>query len=888
MRPFDPNGGDDPGEWRAEFVAWKAEVAAARHAQTAALAASHAAQTALAALVAWRDQLAGVTSAMAARLGTYAAVNASLADLNASLAGLENDLTDHLEARDTATSRVIDGPPDAQPIVLLPVRVHTAWLPDGLAVRFIPADLSVDRHDPRLSPLELTLGRAYWATRTMDGQAQADQAWRDITSRVAPPRAAWIVRATAPDASVPPATRDNELDLAVTVRLLPDRFAVVLLAHGEPVDVATTGDPPSFVTWCAPVPADLPVPLLHSPDERPWTTDLDTAVADGMAVRITVPATAPALDEVVVVGLRAGSSGSDLGDLLTSQVYSVGAEILPTGTPTNNTSADRTRRTQDWERELGRALLTDGTTALPAGSAGAALASALGVSASSVALLGGAAQPRDDLYDAVGTLVAGTVTGTLTRTPTAAVAVAALRPAGPAPTLRIGKQPFGVLPAVDAGRYVAGPGDLATALAPGVVTAARRQLVPLDVDPGDPVAARTPARRVTGTDDSALPEILAETAVAQRWSVTAFAHHRDPVDDVDGDVFVLGTVDGPGSPATYLAALAAGTADPATHAAAAESVLGAMAVTIATTPGGTDLLGRVGAALASHGRTAVAAAVAAQLDALSHRVDAWVTAAATERLSNASVAPAIGAYGYATDLAARHAPRSFGHIHAPSPAHAATAAVLRSGYLGQRRAAWAGRLQTAVAAGDTAAVASAQEGLAALAPLDPITEARLPMAIDLTSTRVRRARGVLAAVRSGQPLAAVLGRQVERALVIAGLSVYLAPLRKLTRFAAGTALEGLEQARRDAAHALADLDATLDGLAATADAAAAADAAAQATLAAAQAEYNAAAAVFAPFAVLDTERGQVQSALNAALARIADLEANRPQAGNHNHPVNVP
>jgi len=824
MRPFDPNGGDDPGEWRAEFVAWKAEVAAARHAQTAALAASHAAQTALAALVAWRDQLAGVTSAMAARLGTYAAVNASLADLNASLAGLENDLTDHLEARDTATSRVIDGPPDAQPIVLLPVRVHTAWLPDGLAVRFIPADLSVDRHDPRLSPLELTLGRAYWATRTMDGQAQADQAWRDITSRVAPPRAAWIVRATAPDASVPPATRDNELDLAVTVRLLPDRFAVVLLAHGEPVDVAATGDPPSFVTWCAPVPADLPVPLLHSPDDRPWTTDLDTAVADGMAVRITVPATAPALDEVVVVGLRGGSSGSDLGDLLTSQVYSVGAEILPTGTPTNNTSADRTRRTQDWERELGRALLTVGTTALAAGSAGAALASALGIPASSVTLLGGSEQPRDDLYSAVAALVAGTVSGTLTRLPAAAAqpvaalqsAVAALRPAGSAPTLRIGKQPFGVLPAVDAGRYVAGPDDVATGLAPGVVTAARRQLVPLDVDPGDPVPARTPARCVTGTDDSALLEILAETAVGQRWSVATFAHHGDTVNDVEGEVGLVGMVDGPGSPETYLAALAAGTADPATQAAAAESVLGAMALTIATTPGGPDLLGRVRAALAAHGRTAVATAVAAQLDALSHRVDAWVTAAATERLSTASAGPVIGAYGYATDLAARHAPRSFGHIHAPSPAHAATAAVLRSGYLGQRRAAWADRLQTAVAAGDTAGIASAQAGLAALAPLDPITESRLPMAIDLTSTRVRRARGVLAAVRSGQPLAAVLGRQVERALVLAGLSVYLAPLRKLTRFAAGTALEGLEQARRDAAHALADLDATLDGLAVTA------------------------------------------------------------------------
>jgi hypothetical protein len=892
MRAFDPNA-DDPFEWRAAFAEWKAQVAAARRAQTTALAALHSAETTRSALVAWRDTLAAVSGAMAGRVAPYAAANAAIAELDAGLDRTEGELTDRLHARDAATTRLIDGPPATTPVVLLPVRVHTAWLPDGLAVRFVPSELSVDRHDPRLSPLELTLGRAYWATRGLGGAAQAEQAWRDITSRLPAPRAAWIVRATAPTATAPPATRDGELDLAVTVRLLPDRFAVVLLAAGEPVDVAAGTGPPRYVTWGEPVAADLAVPLLHTADDRPWTTDLGVAVAAGMAVRIALPATATPVDEVVAVGIRAGSSGTDLGDLLTAHTYSVGTELLPAGTPTNNTAADRTRRTTAWERELSRLLVDDTAAAPPAGSAGAALAAVLGIPAPVAGLVGGSTAPRDDLYDAVAALVAATAQGTLSTdaasgSTTAPEAVAALRPAGPAPILRVGTQPFGVLPAVDANRYAGGPGGLDAALAAGVRAAARRQLVPLDVDPSDPAPAAAPALRVTATDDSALAQVLAEAATTLRWSVNTFRGPGDPATGPAGETGVLGPADGPGAPQVYLPALAAGGTDQAVLAAAAGSLLGAMALTVAPTPDGPALLGRVAAVLAEHGRPALATAVATHLDALSHRVDAWVTAAATRRLAAASDDPVVGAYGYATDLAPRHGPRSFGHIHAPSAAHAVTAGVLRSGYLGQRRAAWADRLATALAAADEAGAAAARTGLESVAPLDDGTESRLPMAVDLTSTRVRRARGVLAAVRGGQRLAVVLGRQVERALVVAGLSAYLAPLRKLTRFTAGTALEVFERARRDAARALATVRTTVDQLGAAAAEAEAAAAAAHVALAAAQTQYDALRDLFIPYAALDTERGQVQAGLDAALARVADLEAHRPSAGSHNHPVNVP
>jgi hypothetical protein len=303
-------------------------------------------------------------------------------------------------------------------------------------------------------------------------------------------------------------------------------------------------------------------------------------------------------------------------------------------------------------------------------------------------------------------------------------------------------------------------------------------------------------------------------------------------------------------------------------------------------------LGSLAAAAATEeGRVAIAAALGGHLDALSHRVDAWVTAAATRRrTSGVTGPPVIGAYGYVTDVASRPAtrPRSFGHVLAPSLGHAATAAVLRSGYLGQRRAAWAARLADAHARGDLTAAQAARDGLAGLAPLDTATESRLPMAVDLSSRRIRRARWILGAVRNGQPLAAVLGQQFERGLVDAGMQRYLAAFRKLTRFSTGSELEGLEAARRAAgdAVALALADAAIAH--ATADATTGPVAAAQARVAAATAARTAATTAWAPFQAQVDARADALAKAQAAQATLAALLASPPSTTTHTHTVLVP
>src|SRR5262249_36962813 len=83
-----------------------------------------------------------------------------------------------------------------------------------------------------------------------------------------------------------------------------------------------------------------------------------------------------------------------------------------------------------------------------------------------------------------------------------------------------------------------------------------------------------------------------------------------------------------------------------------------------------------------------------------------------------------------------------GFVHAPSPAQAATAAVLRDGYMTHK--------------------GTSQEGL---------------LAIDLSSERVARALWYIAGVRQGQNLGALLGYRFEEGMHAANLDRYVQPFR---------------------------------------------------------------------------------------------------------------
>jgi len=162
------------------------------------------------------------------------------------------------------------------------------------------------------------------------------------------------------------------------------------------------------------------------------------------------------------------------------------------------------------------------------------------------------------------------------------------------------------------------------------------------------------------------------------------------------------------------------------------------------------------------------------LDLSGHRLDAWITSFATKRLAAMRASHPTGLYAggfgwvenlkpadpaatsVATPPAGETAPlvkpaNDSGFIHAPSLTHASAAALLRNAHLGNQG--------TGRAAG--------------------------PFAIDLSSRRARDARTLLDGVRQGQPLGALLGYRVERALHTLALDAFISPLREIAPLVAG-------------------------------------------------------------------------------------------------------
>jgi hypothetical protein len=131
------------------------------------------------------------------------------------------------------------------------------------------------------------------------------------------------------------------------------------------------------------------------------------------------------------------------------------------------------------------------------------------------------------------------------------------------------------------------------------------------------------------------------------------------------------------------------------------------------------------------------------LDAFSYRLDAWITARANRRLEQMRAAQPgglyIGGYAWVENLKADTRPDSEGYLLAPSQGQAASAAILRSGFM-----------------------ANHEQGAFDIA---------------LDSKRTRRALDILQGLTRDQPLAALYGYRIERGLRDALLGKFIWPLR---------------------------------------------------------------------------------------------------------------
>lgn len=763
----------------------------------------------------------------------------------------------------------------AVPIAFLPLRLETRFGKDRsgqpqLWVRAFPDDVHVDSFEPELTAAELAARQAYLANPDASGPDpdKCLAAWVSIAQRFGAARAAWIV---SPDAATA-GSKASDWTRAASTALLPDRLiftaydaegGVVRQAGAEIADGLTLG----------------PSPAGGDPatDEGlRWIRDFQHAIDIGLAVRLPISAAQQSngFTRVMAFGVKsrlpADRGAQLLAQALDAHHYTDGVELLPLGTPTNNADGVKAGyRTADpgyvasfaVERGAPRTPSADGRAD------GDRLAGALGIAASHFAFVRGSDGRHDDAPAAMNTvlwpatlgyylqnMVAGAVPDPDNLIPAArSHFVTWTRARGPWPTLRLGRQPYGVVPVVSSHSYLAIEGGQ---FLPRLFTLLQTlrtfwessvghvdRLVP-GSDPDATLAAvlgMSPSstgyagRTVLGPQFNDYYWGFLGQKVDSSWFTklsqmsTSLLGSAGPTMGATrlGNATYLGKhfslssklVAAPLSDApltdNYLSAFAAMTmaqvrdlAPPANpvallwllvrhgvlrqYADSAYALLGAavqptdklepelvnISPVVETSRVWDQLgmslpnLGPVGQYLDQHKQdgpapfaefwralTALAGMTTTELDRAlresidlgSYRLDAWFTSLASLRLDTVRRQAGnqqtlyVGAYGWVENVRPQSEVASWGYVHAPSLGHATTAAVLRSGYLSHQTG------------GSSAA------------------------AIDLSSSRVRRALQLLEGVRAGQPLGAQLGYQLERALHERTLDVYIARFRTFAR-----------------------------------------------------------------------------------------------------------
>jgi hypothetical protein len=763
----------------------------------------------------------------------------------------------------------------AVPIAFLPLRLETRFATDStgqpqLWVRAFPDDVHVDSFEPELTAAELVARQAVLANPD-PAAADADKrlaAWASIAQRFGAARAAWIVSPGAATAG----SKASDWARPASTALLPDRLIFTAYdAEGGVVRQAGAEIADGLALGPSPAGGD------PTTDEGlRWMRDFQHAVDLGLAVRLPISTTqrSGGFTRVMVFGVKsrlaADKGAQRLAQALDAHHYTDGIEVLPHGTPTNNADGVKAGyRTDDpgfavsfaVERGAPRTPSADGRAD------GERLAGALGLAASHFAFVRGSDGRHDDAPAAMNTvlwpatlgyylenMVTGAVPDADSVIPAARSHFAAwVRARGPWPTLRIGRQPHGVVPVVSSRSYQAIEGGALLpklfALLQTLRTFWQSSVGHVDrVAPGsDPdatlaaILAMSPSStsyagrtllgpqfndyywrflgqnvdsswftKLSRLSTSLLGSSGATMAATRLGNATYLGNHFSlssnfvaapltdaPLADDYLSAFAgmtmaqLRDVGPPASPVALLWLLVRHAAL-RQYADTAHALLGAAVQPtdrlepelvnispLVQTARVWDQLGMsvpnegpVGAYLDQHKQdgsvpfaefwralTALAGMTTTELDRTlretidlcSHRLDAWFTSLACQRLdtvrrqSGNQQTLYIGAYGWVENVQPQSAVASWGYVHAPSLGHAATAAVLRSGYLSHQTA------------GSRVA------------------------AIDLSSTRVRRAQQLLDGVRAGQPLGAQLGYQFERSLHERTLDVYIARFRGFAR-----------------------------------------------------------------------------------------------------------
>lgn len=376
---------------------------------------------------------------------------------------------------------------EAFPLVLLPVRIESRFATDGnatlLKVRVYPDEIHVDELERGLTDVERDAGRAWWSAAWSD--PVPDGAFAALVSTVGAARAEWVAHACTPTNLAERATAPGPSFADVpsprvpraVARALPDRFVVLAVQGGQVSRGRGNVIPRDLQVSPIPAEGDLPVNAgggLTVPPGSEWLVDYQAAVDVGMGVTVTLEAGRQRIDRLIVMGTRssqtAADSAAELEEVLTGHRFSDGLGLLAQGTATNNSDGARSPY-QPRRAPVAPALHVTAATSESDSSAAARM---LGVDAQTMTDLCGTGTGEQALAARVNTALWPAGWGEYLyrlgqkhvpglsdaqRESARQLFSTHVRGRGPAPALRVGAQPYGILPVSNLRTWVPQAGE---------------------------------------------------------------------------------------------------------------------------------------------------------------------------------------------------------------------------------------------------------------------------------------------------------------------------------------------------------------------------------------------------------------------------------------------